>query len=223
MAMIYGVPSNDGVSSYLKCHIYQEIDGVPTMVVGYLTESCELALNSLWESPFNDDTLGNLNRLMRGANIGQSLSENTSRTLWNSQQVWNGTEPPEITMQIKLIAFDNAYEQVNKPILSLMQMASPNLLELLPIDLDVTNAIDLLDPSTFSADSISVDGKIGRIPSVAMFDIGRRIKLPMRISSVSFDANAPKTAQGYYAYNTVNIVAAPKQMFNRNELQKYFI
>ena len=211
MASNCGVPSDDGVSPFLKCKITQNIGGNSVSVTGYLTESCDLELRSLWESPFGQDSLGDVSKVAKTANIGQSLSENTSKTQWNSQQTWEGTEPPEITIQLKFIAYTDALEEVNKPIMCLMQMASPELLAKLPVDVDVNT--ENLTKSEVS---------MGRIPQVAAFDIGRRTILPMRISSVSYDMNAPKTPQGYFAYNTVTITAAPKQMFNRSDIPNIF-
>lgn len=211
MAYSCGVPNDDGVSPFLKCKITQKIGNESISVTGYLTESCDLELRSLWESPFGQDSLGDVSKVAKTAGIGQSMTENTSKTKWNSQQTWEGTEPPEITIQLKLIAYTNALEEVNKPIMYLMQMASPELLDNLPVDVDV-------DFSNVSNTKVTT----GRIPQVAAFDLGRRTILPMRISSVSYDMNAPKTKQGHFAYNTVTITAAPKQMFNRSDIPNIF-
>ena len=231
MANSCGVPDDDGISPFLKCKITQQINGNSISVTGYLTESCDIELRSLWESPFGQDSLGDVGKIAKTASIGQSMTENTSKTQWNSQQTWEGTEPPEITIQLKFIAYTNALEEVNKPIMYLMQMASPELLGKLPVDVDVSemdvsydyDQMNLTSFSNFdSGVNVSSGMSTGRIPQVAAFDLGRRTILPMRISSVSYDLNAPKTKQGYFAYNTVTITAAPKQMFNRSDIPNIF-
>ncbi len=200
MAVTCGVPNDDGISFYNKCTITQTIDSESVTVVGYLTESCQLSLRSLWESPFEGDSVGDIGKISKLSGIGQSTTEMTSKTQWNSQQVWKGMEPPEITIQLYFYAYSNAKSEVDLPIRYLLQMMSPNLNEDLPIETD--------------GDSVS----IGRVPSPAMFDIGGKLKMDMRISEVSYELNAPKTSNGYFAYNTVSITAAPKRMFNASEI-----
>ncbi|MCR9568822.1 hypothetical protein NB524_00400 [Vibrio alginolyticus] len=202
MAVICGVPSDDGISDFLKCRITQSIGGVDVTVVGYLTEECTLSLTSLWESPFEGDTVGNAGVIDKGASIVQAQTEKTSKTQWNSQQVWEGIEPPEVTIQLLLVAYSNASQEVDLPIQYLMQMASPELLNTSPI----------------STDSVG-----GRVPMAAVFNIGRKFISPMRISDVSFDLNAPKTKIGDYAYNTVTLTASPKNMINKSQITNYFL
>lgn len=203
MAVICGVPSDDGISDYLKCRITQSIGGVEVTVVAYMTEECQLSLRSLWESPFEGDSVGNAGIIDKGASIVQAESEKTSKTQWNSQQVWEGIEPPEVNLTFKFMAYTNAHQEVDLPIEYLMQMTSPELLETLPI-------------------STAQVG--GRVPSAASFNIGRKFIANMRISEVTFDVNAPKTRQGgHYAYNTVTVTAAPKHMMNKSQIPNHFI
>lgn len=201
MAIRCGVPADDGVSDFLKVKITQNIGGQDVHVVGYLSDSCEMALNSVWGSPFVGDSLGDVSKVEKTAAIAQSATEKTSKTKWNSQQVWDGIEPPEVTLQIRFFAYTDARKEVDLPIMYLLQMASPELMETLPADMD---------------------GNVGRIPAVAIFDIGRTRKLPMRISNVSYDMNAPKTKDGYFATNVVSVTASPKQIFNRSEIPSYW-
>lgn len=55
-----------------------------------------------------------------------------------------------------------------------------------------------------------------------MFDIGRQFKISMRVKDVSFDLTAPKTEDGYFAYNTVTLTCSPKQMYNRSQIPQIF-
>jgi hypothetical protein len=200
MAVICGVPNDDGISTFLKCEIQQEIGGQLVTVVGYMTEDCQLALRSMWESPFEGDTVGNAGVIDKGASLVQAKSENTSKVQDNSQQIWEGIEPPEVSVTLKFMAYTDPVNEVDLPIRYLMQMASPELLETLPI---------------------SSDGA-GRVPSAAYFNLGRRFISPMRISEVSYNVNAPRTKDGSFAYNTVTITAAPKRMINKSQIPNYF-
>jgi hypothetical protein len=200
MAITCGVPSDDGISEYLKCRITQPIGGQDVTVVGYMTEECQLSLRSLWESPFEGDSVGNAGVVDKGASIVQASTDATSKTRWNSQQVWEGIEPPEVSLTLRFMAYSNAKNEVDLPIRYLMQMASPELLEKLPVD----------------------SNGAGRVPDAAMFNLGRRFISPMRISEVSYNVNAPRTKDGSFAYNTVTITAAPKQMINKSQIPNFF-
>lgn len=201
MAVICGVPSDDGISNYNKCYISQNIGGTEVTVIGYMTEECEVAFRAIWESPFEGDTVGNVGAIEKTASLIQAESEKTSKTLLNSQQVWQGNEPPEISVTLKFMAYTNAQVEVDDPIRYLAQMVSPELQNDVPI---------------------GSGGLGGRIPGDAVFNVGRKIALPMRISEVRYNANAPKTKSGNFAYNTVSITAAPKQMINQSNIPNYF-
>ncbi len=201
MAVICGVPNDDGISRHNKCSITQTINDQKITVIGYMSEECQLSLRSLWESPFEGDTAGNVNGVQTTSNVAQTWTEKTSKTVFNSQQVWQGQEPPEVTLQLRFIAYTNARQEVDLPIQYLMQMASPQLLEKSPVTKDQIG---------------------GYIPSAAAFEVGGKFVTTMRISEVSFDVNAPKTKSGHWAYNTVSITAAPKQMINKSEMTTHF-
>lgn len=201
MAVVVGVPDDDGISEYNKCRITQNIAGTEVTVVAYMTEECQLAFRALWESPFEGDSVGDVAAISKTASLVQSIDDKTSKTELNSQQVWQGNEPPELNLTLRFHAYTNAKTEVDDPIKYLSQMISPELEELVPI---------------------SSDGIGGRIPADAAFNIGRKLQLVMRISEVSFDVNAPKTNQGHYAYNTVTITAAPKKMINKSQVPNIF-
>ncbi|MGI2961154.1 hypothetical protein ACRTDT_23635, partial [Vibrio alginolyticus] len=79
---------------------------------------------------------GNINALDKTSSVAQTVSDKTSKTLWNSQQVWQGNEPPEITATLKFVAFTNAKSEVNDPIKYLAQMISPELKNTVPVSSD---------------------------------------------------------------------------------------
>ncbi|HCG7330482.1 hypothetical protein P3551_21050 [Vibrio parahaemolyticus] len=201
MAIRVGAPDDDGISEYNKCRISQFIGGTEVMVTAYMTEECMMTFQALWESPFEGDSLGDVAAINKTASLAQAINETTSKTVLNSQQVWQGNEPPEISLTLRLHAYTNAKIEVDDPIKYLCQMISPELQHLAPI---------------------SSDGFGGRIPADAAFNIGRKFQIPMRISEVSFNANAPKTNQGNFAYNTVTVVAAPKTMINKSQIPNIF-
>ncbi|UTZ44595.1 hypothetical protein [Vibrio campbellii] len=201
MAIRVGAPDDDGISEYNKCRISQVIGGSEVMVTAYMTEECLMEFRALWESPFEGDSVGDVGAVSKTASLAQSINEKTSKTVLNSQQVWQGNEPPELTLTLRLHAYTNAKSEVDDPIKYLSQMISPELEELVPI----------------SSDSLG-----GRIPSDAAFNIGRKFQILMRISQVSFNVNAPKTNQGHFAYNTVTVTAAPKTMINKSQIPNIF-
>lgn len=199
--MIYGVPSDDGISQYNKCYITQKIGGREITVVGYMVDDCQLSFVANWESPFENDSVGGVGAIEKTSSLVQTMSEKTSKTIWNSQEVWQGNLPPELNITLRFMAYTNARTEVDDPIRYLSQMISPELEAKVPI---------------------SSDGIGGRIPKEAAFNIGRKVTLPMRISNVAYNVNAPKTKDGHFAYNTVTITAAPKQMINQSAIPNHF-
>lgn len=203
-AIIVGVPTDDGVSDALKVQITQGAgESGDISVVGYMLEGSSFSLSSVWEAPFEGDHLGNAGVVDKGAQIYQTVHGETFKTQFNSNNIWQGTEPPEVTLVLYFHAYSDAKREVDDPIRYLLQMASPEL-------------------KAGTIDSIPSEGVIGREPPPAMFDIGRRLKLNMRIKDVQYDLTAPKTKDGYFANNTVTITAAPKAMFNRSQIPNMF-
>lgn len=203
-AILVGVPSDDGVADALKVQITQQgTESGDISVIGYMLEGSSFSLSSAWAAPFEGDHLGNAGVVDKGAQIYQTVYGETFKTQFNSNNIWEGTEPPEVTLSLYFHAYSDAKKEVNDPISYLMQMASPELKE-------------------GSIDSIPTDGIIGREPPPVMFDIGRRIKISMRVQDVQYDLTAPKTKDGYFAHNTVTITAAPKAMINRSQIPNLY-
>ncbi|UTM60415.1 hypothetical protein L4174_023820 (plasmid) [Photobacterium sp. CCB-ST2H9] len=203
MSRIIGVPHDDGISDAFKVSITQNMGKAGHVtVVGYLTEGSSVALSSIWESPFQGDHIGAIQALDKAVKVYQWQSSETLKTQANSASIWEGTEPPQIPLALYFHAYTDAKKQVNDPLTVLKQMASPELAEVVPVSLD--------------------DAIIGREPQDAIFDIGRRIKIKMRIHDVQYDLNLPKTNDGYFAYQTVTLTASPKGMINRSQIPQYF-
>ena len=81
----------------------------------------------------------------------------------------------------------------------------------------------MMSPDLREKTPIGLDGSHGRVPSDALFNVGRKFIISMRISNVTYNLNAPKTPQNNYAYNTVTLTVAPKTMINKSEIPNKFL
>lgn len=197
MPIYCGVPDGDGVSPFYKTFFTQEIKGVGQVTVaGYTSSEVRVELNQLWNSPFEGDTAGNAGATQKISQIGQAYSDQTTKTLWNSKMVYEGTEAIEFSVQIELVAESDAKREVNDPIMYLMMMSSPN--------------------------ESSVTPFLQRPQSVVM-DLGRKIKAEVYIKSVGFDERAPKTKEGYYVSNTVTIQCTMDGAVDSAKIPKMFL
>jgi len=191
--MICGAIMPDGVSPFLKAYISNE----ESMVVGYIGDGAVAAMQALWESPFENDSVGSVAGVSTVSNGIQAVSENTSTTVINSLMVWQGQKPPQITLPLHFMAKVDAQVEVQAAIMTLLQMASPEL-------------------------GVALPG--GRRPNPVVLDIGRRLKLvDVVIQEVSFELDAPRTADGLYTHNTVTLSISGMQVQNRSEIPYMFI
>ncbi|MDC9590755.1 hypothetical protein PSI23_16045 [Xenorhabdus sp. XENO-10] len=191
--MICGAVMPDGISPFLKAFITNE----ESMVVGYIGDGAMATLQALWESPFENDSIGSMAGTSTISNGVQAMTDNTSITRINSLMVWQGQKPPQITLPLHFMAKQDAKVEVQSAIMTLLQMASPEL-------------------------GVAMPG--GRRPEPVVLDIGRRLKLTdVVIQEVSFELDAPKTAEGYYTHNTVTLSISGMQVQNRSEIPYMFI
>lgn len=193
--------SAKNISQYLKCYITQKIGGDEITVVALMSEQCEVSIRNMWESPFAGDGIGNSGTLDRLSGLTQVYTEKTMKTQLNSQMVWEGAEPPQVQIELKFLAYEDAKHEVDLPINYLMQFSSASLNSGLPI---------------------STDASLGRVPSAATFNIGRKMIAPLLISDVAYNLNAPKTKDGFFAYNTVTLTVSMARMVNRSEIPTVF-
>ncbi|MDT0178203.1 hypothetical protein Q9R34_19450 [Enterobacter sp. BRE11] len=188
----------DGISPFLKVYITSET----AMVVGYLGEGSSASIESMWESPFSNDSLGGMAGAVSAAGgklAGgvQAMSNNTSKSDFNSLLIWEGQQPPEFSIVIDLMATVNAKVEVMDAIMTLQQMASPELNAALPG---------------------------GRRPLPVILDVGRRIKLmDVVIRSVSYQLDAPRTAEGHFTHNTVTLQCSGLSVQNQSDIPFMFI
>ena len=193
IAYSYGASPSDGVSPYLKAFI---VSGDLT-VTGYIGQGASLQIASMWTSPFEGDNAGSIAGFETAANIGQSVSNTTSVFRWNSLMVWQGAQPPSINLPLEFLAIYDPSIEVDGAIKALCAMASPELKDVEPL---------------------------GRRPEVCVINIGRRFILAdVVIQDVSYNLDAPRTSDGYFASNTVNLQLSGMAVQNRSEVQGLFI
>jgi len=188
----------DGISPFLKVYITSETD----MVVGYIGDGSTSSLSSMWQSPFENQSLGGLagqisEAARSAAGVFQTVSGHTSKSVLNSMLVWEGQQPPEFSLTIDLLATTNAFLEVNSAITCLLKMASPELNDYTPM---------------------------GRRPETVVLDIGRRLKLmDVVIKDVSYLLDAPRTQAGYYSQNTITLQCSGNTSVNRSDVPFMFL
>ncbi|MGC0875079.1 hypothetical protein WKG92_19585 [Pantoea agglomerans] len=196
--MICGAIMPDGISPFLKVYITSQT----SMVVGYIGEGSSASIESMWESPFANDSLGGVagaitaaaGKLAGGA---QAASGNTSKSDFNSLLIWEGQQPPEFNLVVDFKAEMNAKIEVMDAIMTLKQMASPELNAAMPG---------------------------GRRPSPVILDIGRRLKLmDVVIRSVNYPLDSPRTQEGYFIRSTVTLQCSGMSIQNQSDIPFMFI
>lgn len=189
-SQMFGVINDPATSDYLKAFISQNTDNGSVLVIGYISEGTAEMLQSQWESPFEQDTVGSIAEKASG--LAQATSGRTSKTKFNSQQVWHGTLPVSLTLNLQFKAYSDAQNEVDMAIAHLKAMASPEVNEKLPM---------------------------GRIPQAVELSLGRKlIYSDLRIESVNVPWDAPRTANGFLSKADVVVEIEPLQMLNASEI-----
>ncbi|WP_413113439.1 hypothetical protein [Thaumasiovibrio sp. DFM-14] len=180
----------------MKCVItMNQGEDAEISVTGYLSEGSNFSLSSVWTSPFAADSVGSIALLDKAASIGQAHTGSTAKAQWNTTTIWEGTEPPDISLTLHFHALVDGRTEVDEPIKHLLQFASPELSETVGM---------------------------GRTPDEVVVNIGGKMQLKAVIKNVSYDLTAPKTRDGHFASNTVTIEMAPKAMFNASQIPNIF-
>jgi hypothetical protein len=205
-ATVYGM-RDKRISPYLKAWIMQG----NVCVVGLIGSGTERNIEAQWDAPFTNDTLGEMPGFQKFAGLIQSGAPNpimegrTSRVTLNSVNVWTGTEQT-ISLTLKFMAFSDAKQEVMLPVQALEEMASPEVMRTVPIDL---------------AQGFSGIG--GRVPDRVMVNIGRNAIFPnMVLESVSTPLDTEKDKGGNLVRATVSISLKPFQMLNKSEIGDTF-
>lgn len=195
MAITCGVSDKDGISPFYKASITQDIPNVGSVTVtGYITGETQIQLSQMWGEPFSDDTAGKAVGEKSSA-VGQSMSGYTTKTLLNSKLVWNGAEALTFNLELGFVAIDDAKREVNDPIMYLKQMSSAELNDLAPF---------------------------GRVPQEVQLNVGRRIVTNALIKEVSYNESTPKTKDGYFVSNTINITLSLDGVINASQIPSIF-
>ena len=195
MTIYCGVSDSDGISPFYKASITQEVPGVGNVTVtGYITGETQIQLSQDWGSPFSEDTAGNVVG-EKSSSLGQSMTGVTTKTLLNSKLVWNGSEPLMFDLELSFIAIDDAKREVNDPIMYLKQMSSPELNDLSPL---------------------------GQVPQEVQLNIGRRLLTKALIKEVSYAESAPKTKDGYFVSNKINVTLSLDGVVNASQIPNIF-
>lgn len=195
MPIICGAIGNDGISLFRK--VFISLPEKDILVVGYLEEGSNVSVSSLWESPFENETLGSIQGIEKGANILQARYNQTTVTLLNSLMTWQGQKPPALQLVVYFRALTDSYLEVQKPLEMLFTMQSPQLNTATPM---------------------------GRRPYPVQVNIGRRMVFTdCIIQEVSHDLVAPKDSSGYFTYQTVNLTLSGMSVKNADEFSKVYV
>lgn len=189
----YGVPENDGVSEYLKVMVQVGND----VVIGYIGEGSTKQLSTMWQSPFEGDTVGQAGGIgSKVMDVAQAHSGITSKGVMNTMIVWDGTSPMKLMLTINLKAYNNPQNEVDKAIMMLEAFSSP----------DLSNTVGL-----------------GGIPLTCAVNIGRKVILKdCHIEDVSSELDAPRDKDGYMTRNTVSLSITTSKMINKTEISNIY-
>lgn len=190
MAKYFGVRDSDGISYFYKAVLTQ----ADKSVVGYISE-CTLESSQIWTSPFEGDTAGNAGGAEKLSGIGQTQSQMTTKTLWNSSLVWEGAETLEFQLTLEFIAYADAVNEVDLAVQTLLQFSAPELKDMSPT---------------------------GQIPQEVILNLGRRVCSPILIRSVSYDENVPRDPSGSMTHATVTLTCILRNVLNASNVANVF-
>lgn len=207
----YGCSDTDGISPFLKVAVTTE-DGA-LQVMGYIGDGAAWAMVSSWESPFEGNSLGSISGVGTAANVAQAadwgvladklpdsfksalgieananLSGMTSISSLTSMMVWQGGRPPALSLPIHFVAREDAAQEVQGALMALNQMISPELSAVTPG---------------------------GRRPRNVIVNVGRMVALTgCVIQAVNMELDAPRTIDGYFTHNTVQLEISGSVLLN---------
>lgn len=178
--------SDNSVSPHLKAWLVQD----NICVCGVIGEGSSLTLANNYESPFEQDSAGSVFEKVGG--LLQTTTGLTSKTTLNSAQVWNGTQPLELTLNLELYSLSDPKSEVEDAIHHLKKFASPEIHEILPM---------------------------GRIPQTTSVSIGRNFIYPeMLISSITEPFDELRDSNGHRIKAKISLVLETPRTINKNEM-----
>lgn len=170
------------------------IQGAAGTICGALGEGATRDLAANWDSPFEQDSAGSFFEKTGG--VAQATQGVTSKTEFNSTQVWNGNMPHTFNLPLEFYAIRDAYSEVQAAIMALERMASPELNGLFPG---------------------------GRIPQPVSVKVGRLIIYPeCVIESISTPVYGPISRDGYPLRASVNLTLQTKVSLDATDIPSSF-
>jgi len=178
------------VSKHLKAWIKQT--GSSDGVVGLIGPGTSRQLQSNWNSPFEQSSIGS--SYEKTAGLVQQTSGITSISTLNSVQIWDGNRPASLNLVLIFYALTSTLEEVMKPLAMLEYMASPE---------------------------VRANTPGGSIPKTVTLDVGRSSMFTnMVIENISTQLDKEKDSDGRMIRAEVNITLQTKNMQNASEIAK---
>lgn len=153
--------------------------------------------------------------------LGESLSIFKGKTLItkaSTQQIWTGSPPQQIDIEIEFKAISNSYMEVTGAYSALMRMATPMLKDSL-----VKSAKEALDK--YQADKNAVDAAkslLGEIPPDISVSIqGKHYGTTYKIDSISTQTEDKVMIDntGNHVYRKVSVSLSSKKILTRDEIK----
>jgi hypothetical protein len=193
--------NDPAVSPHVKTWIMQ--NGI--MVCGITSEGAVKDVQDNWNSPFEGEAVGS-KFAKTGGVIQSGLIEDTvgigagsgqtSISLIQSRQVWEGAQPHSFTLPIWFYALQDAYSEVSLALRYLEEFRSPELNNATPF---------------------------GRIPQPVTIKIGKRAIYPnCVIESLSEPLDTQVDKNGYPVTCMVNLQVQTKQIINRSQVASHY-
>jgi hypothetical protein len=206
---IYG-NADSKISSYLKAWISQpDWDGkVSTCVVGLIGQGTSRALQSNWNSPFEQSNVGGMFEMAGG--IAQATTGRTSITTLSSTQVWDGNRPSQFNLVLSFYALRDARAEVMAPLKELEKMLGPDI---------QPGASDDAKGFEYAWQMVKSSIPGGRIPQPVVINIGRRMLIPnCVIENISIPLDKERDRFGNLIRAEVNLSIATKVMLTRDDI-----
>jgi len=168
-------------------------------VCAALGEGATRDLTAQWVSPFEQDTAAS--GFEKAGGIIQTAGQEfgygvTSKTTFNSTQVWNGNLPHSFNLPVVFYAIRDAYTEVQLALIALEKMASPELSAMTPG---------------------------GRAPGLVSIKVGKMIIYPeCHIEHISIPIAGPKSKNGYLLKAEVTLSITTKVTLNASHIQSTF-
>ena len=201
---------DEKVSPYLKAWIAQpdKESKISVCVVGLIGQGTSRALQSNWESPFEQSNLGGM--FEKAGGLIQATTGETSISTLSSTQIWNGNRPNQFALNLVFYAIRDARKEVMDPLRELEKMMGPNIKS------------GQRDTKGWLEKALSIAASAmpgGRIPLPVILNIGRRTIVPdCVIESMSVPLDKERDRFGNLIRAEVSLSISTKVMLNRDNI-----